>query len=213
MIKIKKYKQFLTENLEMIEIVDDANVLESIVTDSDTLLKSINAEQVLMGDVIDFNSENYTDIDVLSKDPDFLRKLNKKGYKKNNIEYSKDCETFLDKTLDIKFFLIFNKEDSELEPKPEYIVFQSRAKGTNKWEPIKIYKVNDNIRNFYDKLSSKTIEIKRGGKNYIFKTSNAGNDWKLQNIQNKDNTFKDVMSSDEIKVLLGDAETSITIIA
>jgi hypothetical protein len=64
----------------------------------------------------------------------FLKKLNDKGFKKNNIEYSKDCETFLDKTLDIKFFLIFKKEDSELEPKPEYIVFQSKSRGSNSRE-------------------------------------------------------------------------------
>jgi hypothetical protein len=212
-MRIKGYKKFLTENLEMTKIVNDANVLESIVTDSETLLKSINAEQVLMGDALGFNSENYNDIDALSKDQDFLKKLDDKGFKKNNIEYSKDCETFLDKTLDIKFFLIFKKDDSELEPKPEYIVFQSRARGSNRWEPVKMYKVNENIRNFYDKLSSKTIEIKRGFKNYIFKTSNAGNDWNLQNIQNKDATFKDIMSNDEIKATLKDGGTSITIIA
>ncbi len=212
-MRIKGYNKFVKEDLEMKEIVNDANVLESIVTDSETLLKSINAEQVLIGDVIDFNSENINDIDVLSKDPEFLKKLDAKGFKKNNIEYSKDCETFLDKTLDIKFFLIFKKEDSELEPKPEYIVFQSRARGSNKWEAIKMYKVNENIRNFYDKLSSKTIEIKRGGKNYIFKTSNAGNDWNLQNVQNKDAIFKDIMSNDEIKATLKDGGTSITIIA
>ena len=197
----------------MTEIVNDANVLESIVTDSDSLLKSINAEQVMMGDILDFNSEHFTDIEVLSKDPEFLKKLDGKGFKKNNIESSKDSETFLDKTMDIKFFLIFKKEDSELEPKPEYIVFQSRAKGSGRWDVIKVYKVNENIRNFYDKLSSKTIEIKRGGKNYIFKTSNAGNDWKLQNVQNKDNTFKDIMSNDEIRATLKEGGTSITVIA
>jgi len=213
MSKIKKYKQFLTENIEMIEIVNDANVLESIVTDSESLLKSINAENVMMGDVLNFNSEKFTDIDILAKDAEFLKKLDNKGFKKNNIEYSKDCETFLDKTLDIKFFLIFKKDESELEPKPEYIVFQSRAKGSGRWEQIKMYKVNENIRNFYDKLSSKTIEIKRGGKNYIFKTSNAGNDWNLQNIQNKDTVFKDIMSNDELRVQLKQPGTSITVIS
>lgn len=210
---IKKYKQFLTENLEMTEIVNDANVLESIVTDSDNLLKSINAEQVRMGDIFNFNSEKFNDLDILSKDNDFLKSINKKGFKKNNIESSKDCETFLEDTMDIKFFLIFKKDESELEPKPEYIVFQSKAKGATKWEPIKMYKVNENIRNFYDKLSSKTIEIKRGNKNYIFRTSNAGNDWSLQNIQNKDNVFKDIMSNDEIRATLKDGQTSITVIA
>lgn len=196
----------------MVEIIGDANVLESIITDSETLLKSINAENVMMGDVIDFNSEGFHDIETLAKDDNFLRKLDKKGFKKNNIESSKDCETFLEKTLDVKFFLIFKKEDSELDPKPEYIVFQSREKGGH-WQPIKMYKVNENIRKFYDNLSSKTIEIKMGDNNYIYKTSNAGNDWKLQNIQNKDDKFKDIMSNDEIRVQLKEPGASVTVMA
>lgn len=206
---IKTYKQFLKENIETLK---DADVLESIVTDSESLLKSINAQEVHMGDVIEFNSENFNNIDELVKDQNFLRKLDSKGYKKNNVEYSKDCETFLERAMDIKFFLIFNKEDSELDPKPEYIVFQNKEKVKNDWNKIKIYKVNDNIRNFYDNLSSKTIEIIKNGKNYIFRTSNAGNDWKLQNIQNKDTEFKDIMSNDELKVKLQDGNTIVKVI-
>lgn len=197
---IKNYQKFLKEN-----------IYEGIVTNSKSLLKSINAEQVLMGDVLDFNSENFNDMDSLSKDSGFLKNLDNKGFKKSNVEYSKDCETFLEKTHDIKFFLIFKKEDSELDPKPDYIVFQSRKKG-GVWNKISIYKVKENIRNFYDKLSSKTIEIKRGGKNYIFRTSNAGNDWKLQNIQNKDKDFKDIMSNDELRFQLKEPGTIMNII-
>lgn len=178
MIKIKTYNKFVNENLGA--------------------LKSIGAEKVLMGDVIGFNSENFKDIEVLSKDDNFLRQLDKKGFKKNNLESTRDCETFLTYTTDLKFFLIFKKEESELDPTPEYIVIQTKPVDSSKWNPIEIYKVNDNIRNFYDKLSSRTIEIKRGNKNYIYRTSNAGKDWALQNIQNKDNEFKDIMSETEI---------------
>lgn len=180
---IKNYKNFLKENL------NDTN--------SKDLLKSINAEHVLMGDVLDFNSEKFTDIETLSKDAEFLKKLDGKDFKKNNLENTKYCETFLKEPKDIKFFLIFKKSESELDPTPEYIVIQN---GNN---PINIYKINDNIRKFYDELSSKTIEIKKGDKNYIYKTSNAGNDWTLQNIENKDNSFKDIMSNDELKKLGG----------
>jgi len=191
---IKTYDQFLKEG--------------TFVSSND-LLRSIDAQQVLMGDIIGFNSENFYSIDELIKDKDFLKKLDRKGFKKNNIEYSKDCETFLSKTSDIKFFLIFDKNDSELD-EPEYIVFQSQKGG--RWSPIVTYKVNENIKKFYDDLSSKTIEIKRGDKNYIYRTSNAGNDWKLQNIQNKTNDFKDVMSNDEIKNQLNDGGTTISVI-
>mgnify|MGYP001484356579 CR=1 FL=1 len=206
---IKNYYNFVKEKIEMLEF--DFNILESIVTDSESLLKSINAEMVLMGDVLDFNSENFTDIDVLSKDTNFIKKLDKKGLKKNNIEYSKDCETFLKDTIDIKFFLIFKKDDSELD-NPEYIVFQNR-KGGGRWNQIKMYKVKENIRKFYDTLSSKTIEIKRGDKNYIFRTSNAGNDWTLQNIQNKDEDFKNVMSDDELRIQINKKGTLMNIIS
>jgi len=192
-VRIKGYIEFLKEG---------------IVTNKDSLLKSINAKQVLMGDVFDgFNSEKFTNIDDLAKDPNFISKLDSKGFKKNNVEYTKDCETFLENTVDIKFFLIFKKEDSELEPKPEYIVFQSRPKAGH-WDTIKMYKVRDNIRNFYDGLSSKTIEIKRSGNNYIYRTSNAGNDWTLQNTQNKSDVFKDIMSNAEINALR-DGQTTI----
>lgn len=174
---IKNYKNFIIEN----------NISDQ--------LKSIRAEKVLMGDIINFNSENFNDIELLSKDPEFLRKLDKKGFKKNNIENTRDCSTFLENDKDFKFFLIFKKEESELDPTPEYIVIQTH-------NGIETYKINDNIRKFYDTLSSKTIEIKNRGKNYIYRTSNAGNDWTLQNIGNKDNQFKDIMSNDEIKAKL-----------
>jgi hypothetical protein len=163
---------------------------------SQSLLDSIGAKQVLMGNVIGFNSEKYNDIDDLSKDGDFLRKLDKKGLKRNNTEYSDDCETFLDNN-NIKFFLIFKKEESELDPTPEYIVMQSGKNG--RWNKINMYEVHGNISNFYDKLSSKTIKITKGTKNYFYRTPNAGNDWKLQNTYNKDGNFKNIMSDQEIQ--------------
>lgn len=196
---IKLFKIFLNSINESVE--------------NNPLLKTINAENVLIGDVLDFNSENFNDIEVMSNDPEFLRKLDKKGFKKNNIEFTKECETFLPNFMDIKFFLIFKKEDSELEPKPEYMVIQTKYRNKPNWESIKMYKVNDNIRNFYDKLSSRTIEITKGGKNYIYRTSNAGNDWSLQNIQNRDNIYKDIMSNDEIRATLKDGQSKIKVVS
>ena len=200
-MKIKNYTNFLKENINP----------SNNSTDVDDLLKSINAEQVLMGDVFNFNSEKFTDIETLSQDGGFLSKLNEKGYKRNNLEFSKDSETFLKNKSDVNFFLIFKEDDSELEPKPEFIVLQSKQ-NNGKWSSIKMYRVKDNIRNFYDKLSSKTIEISNSNNNYIYKTSNAGKDWTLQNIQNKNKTFKDIMSNDEIKAILSDGSYKLNII-
>jgi hypothetical protein len=201
-MRIKNYTNFLRENIN----------LSIDTTDVEDLLKSINAEQVLMGDEFNFNSEKFSDIDSLAQNGNFVTKLDKKGYKRNNVEYSQDCETFLKKRTDIKFFLIFHKDDSELDPKPDFIVIQSKSK-EGKWGAIKMYKVKENIRNFYDKLSSKTIELKKGDINYIYRTSNAGNDWTLQNIQNKNATFKDIMSNDEMKATLSDGSVEIKIVS
>ena len=33
---------------------------------------------------------------------------------------------------------------------------------------------------------------------YIYKTTNGGKDWTLQNVENQDNTFKKVMRGEEI---------------
>ena len=194
---MKSYLKFLNEN-----------ILENEITRTDTLLKSIEAERVYMGDVLGFNSEKFSDIEVLSKDEKFLNSLNKKNLKKNNIEYSRECETFLEHNLDLKFFLIFNEEDSELA-KPEYIVVQSKPIKSYTWNQIKIYKVGGNIRKFYDTLTNKTIEIKDGNRNYIYVTSNAGKDWTLQNIENKNNEFKVIMSDDEIKSILSQKKISV----
>lgn len=183
---IKNYNTYITENVK------------------DKLLDSIGAENVLMGDVINFNSEKFNDIEKLFENPEFIKKLDKKGYKTNNIENTQYCETFIKKE-NLRFFLIFKKNESELDPTPEYIVIQRDR------NPIKIYKINDNIRNFYDVLSSKTIEIKDDGENYIYRTSNAGNDWTLQNIQNKNKKFKHIMSNDEIKDRLNQGASKNTI--
>lgn len=180
-----------------IEFLNENN-LENIITRMDVLLKSIEAIPTLMGDELDFNSEKIVDIESLCKDNDFLKKLNKKNLKKNNIEYSRDCETFLEKTLDLKFFLIFDENDSELS-QPKFIVLQSKPIDSYKWNSIKIYKVGGNIRKLYDVLTNKTIEITKNGENYIYKTSNAGNDWALQNIDSKNREFKNVMSNKEIR--------------
>ena len=180
-----------------IEFLNENN-LENRITRMDVLLKSIDATPTLMGEELDFDSEKFTDIETLSKDDSFLKKLSRKKLKKNNIEYSRDCETFLEKTLDLKFFLIFDENDSELS-QPKFIVLQSKPINSYKWNSIKIYRVGGNIRRLYDMLTNKTIEIMKGGENYIYKTSNAGNDWTLQNVDSKNEEFKNIMSNQEIR--------------
>jgi hypothetical protein len=81
----------------------------------------------------------------------------------------------------------------------------------NKWETCKLYKVNGDIKNFYDKLSSKVIEIEDSGDKYIYQTSN-GNEWELQNLDKSNDIFKKYFRTDEFEKLLKDRKVSINII-
>jgi len=53
---IKNYNLFIFESaIEMQEVFNDADILESIVTDSAALLKSINAEEIDLSQTFSFN--------------------------------------------------------------------------------------------------------------------------------------------------------------
>lgn len=215
---INNFNLFLYEStIEMIEIFNDADILESIVTDTNDLLKSINAEEIDIFYTFNIDPNDYDrniNIENLFDDENFNKKLSRKKLKKNAIEYSEESETFIDKTMFIKFFTINKDSDSELE-KPEYIIFQSKEKNSNNWNELKCYKVNEDMKKFYDKLTNKTIEIKKNDKTYIYQTSNSGNDWILQKHEDEQETddFKEYMTNDSIKAILKDKDVSVTILA
>lgn len=71
------------------------------------------------------------------------------------------------------------------------------------------------MTNFYNKLTSKTIQFDKDDKKYIYSTSNGGNDWMLGVGLKEDDVFKKSLSNDDIKAILADKskKISITIIA
>ena len=217
MKKLKNYNLFLYENsIEMVELFNQIDILESIVTSSDDLLKSINAEEVDLYTTFNINPDSFNknfNIEFLYNNNNFNISLKKLKLKKGNIETTEETETFIDKTLIVKFFSVYDIDSSELD-QPKYIIFQSKYQNKH-WEDVKCYKVNDNIKKFYDKLTNKTIEIKKGDKKYVYITSNSGNNWQLQkNDDDQDNiTFKEMLSNNEIKAILKEKGVSITIIA
>lgn len=182
---MKTYSQFL---------------FEKIIINPNEILDSIKAKPVQSGDVFDINTDNYSDLETLYNDDRFNEKLRDKGYKKDKLELSKEYQTFLVNSLIIKYFLVFKESQTELE-KPKYIFIQIKEQG--KWNEIGLYKVGDQMKNFYDLLTNKTIEITdKTGKNFIYKTTNGGNDWTLQNVENQNDTYKKVMRSEEINQVL-----------
>lgn len=215
MRKIKNYNLFIFENAtEMVELFNDVDILESIVTDTEILLKTIKAEEVDLYQTFTFNPDDikteYT-IQELYDNIAFNDKIVDKGYKKNILESTIDNETFIDDNIIINFFSLFDKNDSELG-KPKYIIFQSKKANLTEWTTVKCYKVNDDMKHFYSKLTNKTIEFRKNDKIYIYNTSNSGNDWLLQSLDGSDD-FKKHLTNDDIKVILIDKNISITIIA
>ncbi len=215
MKNLKNYNTFIFENaIEMVEIFNDADILESIVTDSDALLNSIKAEEVDLYQTFTLNPDDIKSdfsIEELYENDKFNESLTKDDYKKNELESTEETETFIDNTILIKFFSLYDKDASELE-QPKYIIYQSKKRNDANWNDVKCYKVNADMKHFYDKLTNKSIEIKKGGKTYVYVTSNSGNDWQLSGDKESDN-FKKFMNNDEIKAILSDDDVSITILA
>lgn len=223
---ISNYNIFLFENLvkdmediENNELVADAEILESIVVDSDVLMSNVNAEPVeFTGEPFNFNIQKYDNnytLEQLRDNPDFNDNLSKKELFVSELNNTKDYDTFI--IDDIKYMLIHKRENKQLNKleklsDPLYVIFQTKDIGGEwKRENIKVYKINGNFSNFYKKLSSKTIEIIKGENKYIYVSN--GKNWILKNIENKDIIFKDVMSNDEIKVILRENDVTITIVS
>jgi hypothetical protein len=95
------------------------------------------------------------------------------------------------------------------------MLFQTYNETLNKWDDTKLYKMNiegSNIQQkFFDKLTSRTIEISDGSENYIYTTSN-GNEWELQNIQKENDIFKRYFRKEDLQKLLDDKKVKLTII-
>lgn len=106
---------------------------------------------------------------------------------------------------------IYGVENNELE-NPLYILFQVWNETLKKWDEVKLYKINDDVKKFYDKLSSKTIEITDGSDNYIYTSGNAGNEWNLQNTNMENDTYKKIFRKEELQKLLDEKKVKLEII-
>lgn len=155
---IKKYNTYFNtiEN-----IIDSLNLIEKEV------LFSIKAEEVEFK-LFGFNIHPIN-IDILYNDNKFETALLDSNYRKSDLFDTIDYETFLETPF--KFFFLYDINKNDLE-NPNYIIIESNNN-------VKIYSINDNIKNFYDKLTSKTIVIIDDNIKYVYQTS-TNNEWSLK---------------------------------
>jgi hypothetical protein len=203
--KFKDFKESLSIDLNYTNIED---LSESMNIWYDSLLDSVSAEMLDIKDELKLEQPKLKDLDILSKNTEFINSLSSLGLRKSEVKNSSDYETFMNKPF--KFMFIYDFNASELE-NPEYLLFQLWNDTLKEWSDINLYKVNDDAKKFYDKLSSKTIEIIDGDDNYIYTTSN-GNEWELQNINLENDFYLKIMRNDELQNMLKDKKVKINII-
>ena len=206
---LKPYNTYL-ESLKIDVAIINVDINESLGLYYENILKSIGAEEVDIFDTFSLPKDNFTDklnLDLLTTNTEFINSLSSIGLKKSNVQNTDELETFVNKPC--RFMLIYNIEANELE-NPIYIVFQSWNETLNKWEESKLYKVNGEIKNFYDKLSSRVIEIDDNGEKYIYQSANK-NEWILQNDKENDK-FKKYFRKEDFEKFINNGKFKISII-
>jgi hypothetical protein len=207
---IKSYSKF-KESLVIDLMVMSVDILESMNIWHDVLLSAISAEEKDIFDTLKLPKDFYEGrltLDFLSNNIEFVNSLSSLGLKKSAVQISDEYETFLNKPC--KWMFIYDISSNELE-NPLYITFQVWNQTNKEWEDVKFFSINGDVKKFYDKLSSKTIEVTDGDDNYIYITSD-GNTWELQNLDKENDVYKRFFRKDELQSLLNDRKVTVSII-
>jgi len=211
MRKIKTYNQFKESLVIDLTFQRVEDLLESLKIWHDALLSSIGAEETNIFDTLKLPQEDFTnnlDLDFLSDSIEFINSLSSLALKKSELKNSDDYQTFLNKPC--KFMFVYDINSNELE-NPVYLMMQVWNDTLDKCQEVKLYKVNDDVKKFYDKLTSRTIEIVDADQNYIYTTSN-GNEWILQNSDKENDIYKKTFRKEELEDLVRDKKIKINVI-
>ena len=207
---IKSYNKF-KESLVIDLMVMSVDILESMNIWHDVLLSAISAEEKDIFDTLKLPKDFYEGrltLDFLSNNIEFVNSLSSLGLKKSPVQNTEEYQTFVNKPC--KWMFIYDISSNELE-NPLYITFQVWNETNKEWEDVKFFKINGDVKKFYDKLSSKTIEVTDGDENYIYITSD-GNTWELQNLDKENDVYKRFFRKDELQSLLNDRKVTVSII-
>jgi hypothetical protein len=208
---LKKYLSYKESILVDLAYQDVVELVESLTIWHDALLSALSAEEVDIFDTFNLPVDDFKDmldLDALENNVEFINSLSSIALKKSALQHSDDYSTFLNKPC--KFMFIYGINRNELE-NPDYLLFQSWNETLDKWEDVKSYKVKDDAKKFYDKLSSRTIELVDGDQNYIY-TTNNGNEWVLQNSDKENDIYKKVFRKEEFQDFIKERKIKVNII-
>jgi len=161
------------------------------------LVDSIDGIELEIESVFSFLKNNEK-LENLIDNSTFKTELEERDLKPSELFNSEDFNTFT--KLPIKWIWRYEKDASDMEI-PIYIIIQYFK--NNEWSLLKMFYVQQEIDNFLEELSEITLEIrqKNGDKKWIYTTSNSGEDWILQNIENVTSTFTKNLDWDKIIML------------
>lgn len=211
MIKLKTYNQFKESLVIDLNFQGIEDLLESLTVWHDALLSAIGAEEVNIFNTLKIPERDFSDkLDLmsLSDNVEFINSLSSIALKKSPIQNSDDYQTFLNKPC--RFMFLYDINSNELE-NPVYIMMQVYNDTLSSWDTLRIYKIQDDVKKFYDKLTSRTIEIVEGDQNFIYTTSN-GNEWVLQNKDAVNDIYKETFRKEELEGLVKDKKVKINVI-
>ena len=197
MIYLTNFGDFRKDKFTTIE-----ELFERLSVVEQNILDSIGAEII---NIEAFFNDNLNDIEIedLHDNSDYLKVLKLKGLRKSTVEYTKDYETFLINPF--KYMLLYNRKNSNLQS-PDFMIIQTFDDVKQSWNNMKMYKINGNFKNFYEKLTNRTIEITDGDKNYIYQTTNK-NEWVLINTE-PNNNFPKIVRKDELLKIINKYEAN-----
>jgi hypothetical protein len=211
MRKIKTYNQFKESLVIDLSFQGIEDLLESLTVWYDALLSAIGAEEVNIFDTLKLPQDDFSDkldLDLIGDNVEFINSLSSIALKKSPIQNSDDFQTFLNKPC--RFMFLYDINSNELE-NPVYIMMQVYNDTLSSWDTLKIYKIQDDVKKFYDKLTSRTIEIVDGDQNFIYITSN-GNEWVLQNKDVENDVYRQTFRKEELEDLVKDRKIKINVI-
>jgi hypothetical protein len=208
---LKKYQTFQESLVIDLNFQKIEDLFESLNIWHDALLSAIGAVEANFFTILNLPEEDFRDrldLEVLSNDVEFINSLSSIRLKKSSVENSENYQTFLNKPC--RFMFLYDVNSNELE-NPIYIIIQLYNETSSQWLDAKMYKIQDDVKKFYDRLTSRTIEIVDGDVNYIYSTSN-GNEWVLQNKDKMNDVYGESFRKEELEDLIRNKKVVVTVI-
>ena len=203
---LEKYKK-IRESIDGYTLPFRIDLKESISTTSQELLDGIQAQEedimaffYLDEDTIDLS----VDLDNFVQYTQFLQTLQNLDLRMGDVESTENIENFLN--VKLKYVNLYQQKASDLS-EPIYIIMQFYNDFTKHWNNIQLYKIEGNFANFYELLTSKTVEIEKESKTYIYSTHNSGMNWTLMNPTDEKETT--ISKDDMWQLMQGDIKVKV----